>query len=169
MTLEQQDNWKTIGKGHVMVCPLTLHVFLKPSLDPQHCGPSLNLSDWRPTYLGCQPTSYSLSWTLISFLFSPFTWYSWSPPVYVLISNLWSWLQLHVPSFGLCPWLDIQLLTWLEHLSLISEDYHCVRYVPCHLFFMYGAVHLEATCHVQKFSQASKKMYRLIPSLETFI
>ena len=49
----------------VMVCPLTLHVLLKPCLHLQQFGPLPNLLDQPPTHLGHQPASNSLSQTLI--------------------------------------------------------------------------------------------------------
>ena len=53
-------------KGYpVMVCPLTLHVLLKPCLYLQQLNPFLNLLDQPLTHLGLQPTSHSLSQTLV--------------------------------------------------------------------------------------------------------
>ena len=51
------------------------------------------------------------------------------PPVYTLISNLLPWLWLRIPNFRTLSLTAVKLLTWWELLSLISEDYHCVRYV----------------------------------------
>ena len=49
----------------VMVCPLTLHVLLKPRLHLWQLSPFPNLSDQPLTHLGHQPTSHSLSQTLV--------------------------------------------------------------------------------------------------------
>ena len=49
----------------VMVCPLTLYDLPKPRTHLQQLGPFPNLVDRPLTYLSCQPTSHSLSLTLI--------------------------------------------------------------------------------------------------------
>ena len=91
----------------VMVHPPTPHVFPKPCLNPWCLGPSANLSEWPPTHLDHHSTSYSLSWTPVCFLFFFFYLILSVLPVYILISDPWSWHQSHIPSFRLCPWLAI--------------------------------------------------------------
>ena len=54
-----------VQTGSVMVCPLTLHGLLKPCLHLQQLNSFLNLLDWPLTHLGHQPTSHSLSQTLV--------------------------------------------------------------------------------------------------------
>ena len=117
-----------------MVCSLTLHAFLKPCLHLRWLGLFLNLSDQPPTHLGYQPTSHSLSQTLIcsyylSLLDTLNSLSTFRSPTFNPNSSFM------FPTFTLHPW---QLYScWQCELSLISEDYHCVRYIPCYLFPMY--------------------------------
>ena len=57
------DNW--VHLAGVIVHPLTLHDLPKLRHHLQQLGLFPNLSDQPPTHLGRQPTSHSLSWTLI--------------------------------------------------------------------------------------------------------
>ena len=53
----------------VMVCPLVLHDLPKPHLHLQQLDPFPMLLDWPPTQPGHQPTSHSLSQTLVCFCY----------------------------------------------------------------------------------------------------
>ena len=89
--------------------------------------------------LTSDPTGSSVSfWFFLTdscmFLLSSFTWYS---RFSLFTFRSLTFVQFCVPDFQTLSLTAVYLLTQWELLSLISEDYHCVRYVPCCLFPMY--------------------------------
>ena len=137
----------------VMVCPLTLHVPVKPHLYLWQLSPFLNLLDWPLTHLGHWPTSHSLSWTLtcscylslLDTLDSPCLYFGLWPSTLTLA--LWSWLLDSVPDSYIVadivgtPQLDlwglplcqlmtqfvtfVQLATVLEYLCMCVASSQC--------------------------------------------